>query len=86
MTLRWNPDAGGKRSIPERLIEFGRRKRAQFLVSYMWSAVAGLGIGLGLSYYSTNWDGQIGEGAIVLWNALWMVVVMIIALFGMLFA
>ena len=84
--LRWNPDANGKRSIPDRLIAFARRKRAQFLWTYLFSAFAGLGIGLALAYYSTQWDGRVGEMPMFLWNFAWMVIVMVVALVGMLFA
>ena len=86
MTLRWNPDANGKRSIPGRLVAFARRKRAQFFWTYISSACAGLGIGLALAYYSTHWDSRVGEMPMVLWNFAWMVIVMIVALVGMLFA
>ena len=84
--LRWNPDANGKRSIPPRLENFAKRKRAQFLWSYLSSAVAGLGGGLYLAYYSTGWDGRVGEWTMLAWNFAWMVAVMIVALLGMLFA
>ena len=86
VTLRWNPDGEGKRSYPEHLKKFGRLKRCEFFQTYLLCAWIGWGFGLGLCYYSTNYDSKVGDSSFVIFQCCYMILVMVIALVGMLFA
>ena len=86
MTLRWNPDGKGKRSYPPHLLQFGRQKRVQFYKAYILCAWIGWALGLALVYWRTNLDPMTGDLRFVLFQALMMIALLSIALFGMLFA
>ena len=86
MSLRWNPDGKGKRSYPPHLLTFGREKRHEFFKAYALSGWIGWGMGLGLTYYSTNGDANTGQLMFMCYQGTAMASTLLVALFGMGFA